>query len=140
MSEHVFADGKCARCGFQDVLGANDFPCELEIARHQQHCSECGEDYDRRALGAVIFHSGDHSLERGVTGIVGERIYTYGFYLFHEPDAPNSLKKLVAMISSRFEWDFSPEEFRQFRDSLSASGIALKEIERFNPIVPEVVL
>lgn len=53
----------------------------------------------------------------------------YGFSLHPEPDAPEALRRLLGMMHSRYEDQFTPEGFRRFRDELSACGVDLREIE-----------
>ncbi|KKK71360.1 hypothetical protein LCGC14_2914710 [marine sediment metagenome] len=53
----------------------------------------------------------------------------YGFHLHFEPDAPAALKRFVGLAGGFcYQDEFTPEDFRQFRDGLSAIGIDLREI------------
>ena len=65
----------------------------------------------------------------------------YGFHLHFEPDAPSALKRFVGLAGGfRYEDEFTPEEFRQFRDGLSAIGIDLREISTWTESQATVVL
>lgn len=64
----------------------------------------------------------------------------YGFSLHPEPDAPSALVTLIRhLATARCDMEFTPEEFRQFRDGLSAAGIDLREIETWTESPHEVV-
>ena len=53
----------------------------------------------------------------------------YGFHLHFEPDASAAVRRFVEVAGgSIYQDEFTPEDFRQFRDGLSSVGIDLREI------------
>ena len=65
----------------------------------------------------------------------------YGFHLHFEPDASAAVKRFVDVAGgSIYQDEFTPEDFRQFRDGLSAIGIDLREISTWTESQATVVL
>ena len=64
----------------------------------------------------------------------------YGFAFEAERDAPQAVRRLCRMLIGRFEDRFTPEEFRAFRDALSAVGIGMREIETWTESERKLVL
>ena len=64
----------------------------------------------------------------------------YGFAFEAEPDAPQAVRRLCRMLVGRFEDRFTPDEFRGFRDALSAIGIGMREIETWTESERKLVL